>query len=61
MMSDRLGNTCHPLIYLHPKTGRPTLCFHQGMTHGFARDYDLRQARNESDKQPYILNEEVKV
>ena len=58
MISDRLGNICHPLIYRHPKTGQPTLCFHQGMTGGFVRDYE-KWKRNGSIGQPDVLDDEV--
>ena len=26
------GRVVHPLVYPHPLTGRPTMCFHTGMT-----------------------------
>ncbi len=28
MVSDRIGET-HPLIYPHPDTGKPVMCFHE--------------------------------
>ena len=61
MVSDRLGGVCHPLIYHHPKTGRPTLCFHQGMTCGFAKDYDENKESNAllSEKVLLIFSEAV--
>jgi len=39
MMSDRRSGPVHPLIYSHPDTGKPVLCFHLGMTDGFIIDY----------------------
>lgn len=30
----------HPLVYNHPDTGKPVLCFHLGMTEGFILDHD---------------------
>ena len=40
MLSDRRGELVHPLIYPHPKTGRPTMCVHLGMINAFAYDLD---------------------
>lgn len=39
MCSDRRGGTIKPLIYAHPRTGIPTLCFHTGMIEAFVWDY----------------------
>ena len=39
MVSDSHNDLVHPLIYTHPATGLPTLCFHLGMTEGFILDY----------------------
>jgi len=38
MCSDRRTGPRHPLIYRHPDTGLPVLCFHLGMTEGFILD-----------------------
>ena len=38
MRSDRRSRHCHPLIYKHPQSGEPVLCFHLGMTEGFEFD-----------------------
>ena len=35
MLSDRRTNISHPLIYKHPETKKPVLCFHLGMTDSF--------------------------
>merc|ERR1719397_139154 len=43
MMSDRRTGPRHPLVYKHPDTGRPTLCFHLGMTAGFLLDGEPEQ------------------
>ncbi|CAK8686170.1 unnamed protein product [Clavelina lepadiformis] len=59
MMSDRRGEVCHPLIYQHPRTGRPTLCFHQGMTQGFVWDYDI--CRNEGAEPQFLSPQESKI
>jgi len=39
MVSDKRQGPVHPLIYKHPETGQPVLCFHLGMTEGFLLDY----------------------
>ncbi|GAB1610726.1 uncharacterized protein LOC115223680 [Argonauta hians] len=39
MVSDRRSKLLHPLIYPHPVTKAPTLCFHLGMTEGFCWNY----------------------
>ncbi|KAL4132736.1 hypothetical protein QTP88_009844 [Uroleucon formosanum] len=41
MVSDRRSSPVHPLIYSHPKTGKPVLCFHLGMTTSFIWNYNL--------------------
>ncbi|XP_062589814.1 alpha-ketoglutarate-dependent 2,4-dichlorophenoxyacetate dioxygenase-like, partial [Saccostrea cucullata] len=38
MVSDRRSKSTHPLIYPHPVTKKPTLCFHLGMTDAFMWD-----------------------
>jgi alpha-ketoglutarate-dependent taurine dioxygenase len=35
MISDRRMGLTHPLVYKHPITTLPTICFHLGMTDGF--------------------------
>ena len=39
--SERHGGVTHPLIYPHPVTAKPTLCFHCGTTFckAFAKNY----------------------
>ena len=39
----------HPLIYKHPETGKPTLCFHLGMTDSFILDHGTPNARELDD------------
>ena len=34
-----VGGIVHPLIYSHPVTGDPTLCFHLGMTDHYIYDF----------------------
>lgn len=41
MVSDRRSSPIHPLIYSHPRTGKPVLCFHLGMTTEFIWNYKL--------------------
>ena len=38
MVSDKRRGPVHPLIYRHPETGKPVLCFHLGMTERFLKD-----------------------
>ncbi|KAL5017587.1 hypothetical protein ScPMuIL_007176 [Solemya velum] len=45
MVSDRRMAIVHPLIYPHPVTGLPTLCFHLGMTEGFVYDHGSENQR----------------
>ncbi|XP_014779075.1 3-((Z)-2-isocyanoethenyl)-1H-indole synthase [Octopus bimaculoides] len=40
MVSDRRSKLIHPLIYPHPVTKSPTMCFHLGMTEGFCWNYE---------------------
>ena len=42
MVSDRRSGPKHPLIYTHPESGKPTLCFHLGMTERFLLDMGLK-------------------
>jgi len=46
MCSDRRSGPQHPLIYSHPETGLPVLCFHLGMTEGFLLDRGTKQQRS---------------
>ncbi|XP_067677210.1 (3R)-3-[(carboxymethyl)amino]fatty acid oxygenase/decarboxylase-like [Haliotis asinina] len=55
MVSDRRSNLVHPLIYPHPVTRHPTLCFHLGMTESFIWDLGTKKAR-ETD-----MNETVQI
>ena len=45
MISDRRSGHIHPLVYNHPDTGKPVLCFHLGMTEGFILDHDKSSRR----------------
>ncbi|KAK3091777.1 hypothetical protein FSP39_022561 [Pinctada imbricata] len=45
MVSDRRMQIVHPLIYRHPVTKYPTLCFHLGMTDAFLWDANTEQER----------------
>jgi len=46
MCSDRRSGPQHPLIYSHPETGLPVLCFHLGMTEGFLLDKGTKEQRS---------------
>jgi len=39
MVSDRRTGPIHPLVYRHPVTKLPVMCFHLGMTSDFMYDY----------------------
>jgi len=51
MMSDRRSGPKHPLIYSHPETGKPVLCFHLGMTEGYILDLGKPHSRVLSDSE----------
>lgn len=51
MVSDRRAAHHHPLIYSHPDTGKPVLCFHLGMTEGFILDHDKPTKRELSEEE----------
>ncbi|XP_071117943.1 (R)-phenoxypropionate/alpha-ketoglutarate-dioxygenase-like [Haliotis cracherodii] len=55
MVSDRRSSLFHPLIYPHPVTRHPTLCFHLGMTDSFVWDMGTDKER-ETD-----MNETVQI
>ncbi|XP_032805439.1 3-((Z)-2-isocyanoethenyl)-1H-indole synthase-like isoform X1 [Petromyzon marinus] len=59
MVSDRRNRVTHPLIYPHPATGLPTLCFHVGMTEEFVWDAeDASRARaTEAEETGALLRE----
>lgn len=51
MVSDRRQKLLHPLIYSHPETGKPVLCFHLGMTDSFIVDYGTPDERETDDSE----------
>ena len=51
MMSDRRSGPIHPLVFSHPETGKPVLCFHRGMTQGFIQDYNMTNQRKLSEQE----------
>lgn len=58
MVSDRRLKLKHPLIYSHPVTKKPTLCFHLGMTDAFAWDAGTDKERiTEWPETKHILTE----
>jgi len=50
----------HPLIYTHPITGLPTLCFHLGMTEGFILDYGSPNARELNISQSFHVLQQIR-
>jgi len=52
MVSDS-RDIVHPLIYNHPDTGHPVLCFHLGMTGAFVKNYG-------TDQQSFLSPSETK-
>ncbi|VVC41405.1 Hypothetical protein CINCED_3A020741 [Cinara cedri] len=51
MVSDRRSSPIHPLIYKHPLTGKPVLCFHLGMTTSFIWNFNLPSKRVATDEE----------
>ena len=59
MVSDRrrTSSNPHPLIYKHPETRKPVLCFHLGMTDGFILDHGTPNSRETTEEETdSILN-----
>lgn len=65
MMSDRRTGPIHPLIYKHPITQKPVLCFHLGMTESFVWDYQNPQqkvaGRDESRRIVREIHDEITI
>lgn len=59
MLSDRREKRAKPLVYTHPLSGQPTLCFHLGMTDAFLYDYDTPQERVTERGETAALLEEM--
>ncbi|XP_060562968.1 alpha-ketoglutarate-dependent taurine dioxygenase-like [Ruditapes philippinarum] len=59
MLPDRRDKILHPLIYSHPVTKQPTLCFHLGMTEAFIWDYGTDQQRITEHKETMKLLQEI--
>jgi len=51
MVSNRRTGPVHPLIYMHPESQKPVLCFHLGMTEGFILNYGTKEAKELSARQ----------
>ena len=53
MVSDRRrpSSNPHPLIYKHPETQKPVLCFHLGMTDGFILDHSTPNSRETTEEE----------
>ena len=60
MVSDSHNDLVHPLIYTHPITGLPTLCFHLGMTEGFILDYGTNCERQLSMSDTYTILRQIR-
>ncbi|KAL6780035.1 hypothetical protein ACKKBF_B14675 [Auxenochlorella protothecoides x Auxenochlorella symbiontica] len=45
MRSDRRDQALKPLVYVHPGTGHPTMCFHTGMTAAYVEDAGSERER----------------
>nr|KAG5687571.1 hypothetical protein BaRGS_022875 [Batillaria attramentaria] len=62
---DRLWRVDHrwegrnPLLYSHPVTGDPTLCFHNGATDGFVWDYKTERERYTDRSETWQLVQEI--
>lgn len=54
MLSDRRDQESRPLVYRHPETKKPVLCFHLGMTEGFKLDDEKDLSSEECQK---VLND----
>jgi taurine dioxygenase len=59
MVSDKRSGPIHPLLYRHPETGRPVLCFHLGMTERFVMDYGQPQARHVDEKETLAILDQI--
>jgi taurine dioxygenase len=59
MVSDRREKRAKPLLYAHPVSGQPTLCFHLGMTDAFVYDYGTPQQRVTGREETAALLEEM--
>jgi hypothetical protein len=59
MVSDKRSGPVHPLLYRHPETGRPVLCFHLGMTERFIMDYGQPQARQVDEKETLAILDQI--
>ncbi|KAL8583793.1 hypothetical protein ACOMHN_036428 [Nucella lapillus] len=62
---ERLWRTDHhyqhvqPLVYPHPVTKQPTICFHLGMTGGFMWDYETDKERSTDRKETAQILKEM--
>ncbi|XP_025111404.1 uncharacterized protein LOC112574493 isoform X1 [Pomacea canaliculata] len=57
--TDHHYQVIHPLIYQHPVTGDPTLCFHLGMTGCFILDYDTKNAKRTNRRETHQILQEM--
>lgn len=49
----------HPLIYSHPETKKPVLCFHLGMTGAFIQNYGSKSQKNLSSKESEKILDQI--
>ena len=63
MVSDRRRLTSelnpNPLIYKHPETGKPVLCFHLGMIDSFIVDHGTTDAKEMDDEDTERILESI--
>lgn len=59
MLPDRRDRLVHPLIYPHPVTRLPTLCFHLGMTEAFVWDYGTDKQRVTKGQETVEILQEI--
>jgi len=59
MASNRRSGPVHPLIYNHPETNVPVLCFHLGMTEGFLLDAGTPAEKDTSPHQTQQILKQI--
>lgn len=59
MLPDRRDKILHPLVYPHPVTNLPTMCFHLGMTAAYVWDYGTDKQRVTSPEETVKIHEEI--
>lgn len=59
MLPDRRDKILHPIVYPHPVTNLPTMCFHLGMTAAYVWDYGTDKQRVTSPEETVKIHEEI--